>query len=291
MTRLLIARENLGIKNMLVILRHPEFRDLIKCMFDHPGRSLNIAEKKSHSSQPIKHSMSWSSDCDRIRIYVMNDETLSDAERFLAPILNKSAFPRTAHLWLICWFKFQGSRGDGKKSIIDILSSEQSATLPNELYPHRRKAVIKKALDLLSGLHNACCRSPQSSDQRFASHRNQKVTDPLLDLVVVEGIYPCLSIGVGVPIERRITSVIKGDLVSRPLSQHQDGQSHDQELTTAIIDCLYPILSSRKGLASNIESRMLADLIAAVGQAAFSPDYAVETRQKYLAMFDSLLDR
>ncbi|KAL8850346.1 MAG: hypothetical protein Q9221_004666 [Calogaya cf. arnoldii] len=203
----------------------------------------------------------------------MNDETLSDAERFLAPILNER------------------SRGDGRKSIIDILSSEQSAALPDELYPYRRKTVIKKALDLFSGLHNACCQSPQSSDQHFASQRNQKVTDALLDLVVIEGIYPCLSIGVGIPIERRITAVIKKDLVSRPLNQHQDGQSHDKELITAIIDCLYPILSSRKGLASNIESRMLADLIAAVGQAAFSSEYAVETRQKYLAMFDCLLDR
>lgn len=117
------------------------------------------------------------------------------------------------------------------------------------------------------------------------------MTDALLDLVVIEGIYPCLSTGVGVPMERRVKSALKGAFVTRRLSQDENGQSHDQELLTAIVDCLSPILSSGKGFASNVEARMFVDLVAAVGQAAFSPDFAVGSKQRYLTIFDNVLDR
>lgn len=116
------------------------------------------------------------------------------------------------------------------------------------------------------------------------------MTDALLDLVVIEGIYPCLSNGVGVPMERRLKSALKNDLVTRPLSQDKNG-SHNQELIAAIVDCLYPILSSGNVLASNVEARMLVDLVAAVGQVTFDPDFAVGSRQHYLEIFDKLLER
>lgn len=91
--------------------------------------------------------------------------------------------------------------------------------------------------------------------------------------------------------ERRVKSALKGDFVTRRLSQDKNGPSHDQELLTAIVDCLCPVVLSQKGLASNFEARMLVDLMAAVGQAAFSPDFAVGSRQRYLTIFDSVLDR
>ncbi|KAI4261476.1 MAG: hypothetical protein L6R42_003322 [Xanthoria sp. 1 TBL-2021] len=204
------------------------------------------------------------------------DDTLSEAERFLAPIISKA------------------SRPGQTKSIIDRLSSGQSGVSPpsdkSGHDSHQRHTVIEKALGLLSGLHDALSRNPHCLDQPFARQRAQKVTDALLDLVVIEGIYPCLSTGVGVPMERRVKSALKGDLVTRQLSQDENGQSHDQELLTAIVDCLSPILSSGKGFASNVEARMFVDLVAAVGQAAFSPDFTVGSKQRYLAIFDRVLD-
>ncbi|KAL9033458.1 MAG: hypothetical protein Q9180_005935, partial [Flavoplaca navasiana] len=168
--------------------------------------------------------------------------------------------------------------------------SEPSSDGP-EQFEDRRQAIIKKALGLLSALHKDYCQGLRYPDYRPTTSRAQKLTDALLDLIVIEGIYPCLETGVGVPMERRLKPVLKGDFVARPLGQRREVQLHDQQLMRAIIDCLYPILMSREGLASNVEARMLVDMIAAVGQAAFSPAFPNDKRERYLEMFEGILNR
>ena len=178
--------------------------------------------------------------------------------------------------------------------MLDRLSSESSGKSPSDVLGQcedQRHAIIKKALGLLSGLHKDSCQRLRYPNYRPTTSRAQKLTDALFDLIVIEGIYPCLEIGVGVPMERRLKPVLKGDFVARPLGQSQEVQPHDQRMIKAIIDCLYPILMAREGLASNVEARMLVDMVAAVGQAAFSPAFAVDKRQRYLEMFEGLLNR
>ncbi|KAL9010673.1 MAG: hypothetical protein Q9180_009269 [Flavoplaca navasiana] len=178
--------------------------------------------------------------------------------------------------------------------MLDRLSSESPGKPPSDgpgQCEDRRQAIIKKALGLLSGLHKDSCQKLRYPDHSPTTSRDQKLTDALLDLIVIEGIYPCLEIGVGVPMERRLKPVLKGDFVARPLGQCQEVQAHDEKLIRAIIDCLYPILMSREGLASNVEARMLVDMIAAVGQAALSPAFPNDERERYLEMFEGLLNR
>ncbi|KAL8669542.1 MAG: hypothetical protein Q9168_005874, partial [Polycauliona sp. 1 TL-2023] len=206
----------------------------------------------------------------------MSKDTLDEAERFLAPILSRSI------------------RRNGSQSIIDTLWSEELGILPNNgntQYMDRRQIIIQKTLELLANLHEISCKTSQDPDQARASATDSRVIDALLDLVVIEGIYPCLMTGVGIPIELRLKSALKGDVSVRQLSQQTDVPSHDVEIIKTIIDCLYPILRSRNGLASSVETRMLVDLIAIVGQAAFSSALAAGSRQQYTTMFDSLLDR
>ncbi|KAL8857496.1 MAG: hypothetical protein Q9178_005990 [Gyalolechia marmorata] len=205
----------------------------------------------------------------------MEDHILSEAERFLAPILVKASRPAQT------------------KSIIECMTSEQPGSPPtndSRQYPHQRRTVINKALHLLSSLHDASRKDSPRLEQPAAGSKSQKLIDTLIDLVVLEGIYPCLSPGVGVPMERRVKSALKGDLVTRPLSQPNPENLQDRELIATIVDRLYPIVLSRQGLASSVEARMLVDLIAAVAEAAFSPNFTAEFRQKYLSYFDSLLD-
>ncbi|KAL8731155.1 MAG: hypothetical protein Q9166_003562 [cf. Caloplaca sp. 2 TL-2023] len=203
------------------------------------------------------------------------DSTLRDVDGFLAPVLNKNS-----------------RQGQGE-SIIDILSSAHfgiSPTPDNGQYTERRQQVIKKALDLLQILHDACSTSSKGLNQSFTNQRDQKVIDALLDLVVLEGIYPSVSPGVGVSMQLRVKSALRDEFVTRPLQQDQGGQPQDQELLASIMHCLSPALLSRKGLASSIAARIWVDLIAAVGELAFSPSFAAESRQKYRAIFDDLLD-
>ncbi len=174
------------------------------------------------------------------------------------------------------------------------MTSEQPGSPPTNdswQYPHQRRTVITEALHLLSSLHRAFCKVSTRFDQLTAGSKSRKLIDTLIDLVVLEGIYPCLSPGVGVPMERRVKSALKGDLVTRPLSQPNPENLQDQELIATIVDCLYPIVLSRQGLASSLEARMLVDLIAAMAEAAFSLHFTAEFRQKYLSSFASLLDR
>ncbi|KAL8782337.1 MAG: hypothetical protein Q9213_005458 [Squamulea squamosa] len=189
---------------------------------------------------------------------------MSEAERFLGPILNNS------------------SRSVRGESIIDILANEYFGLSSDEQGQdaEQRQKVINQALTLIGNLHDELCLGKNS----VTYQRDQRVTDALLDLVVLEGIYPSLSPGVGVPMERRVKSALKGGLITRKLDQTQSGQAQDQALLAAIIDTLNPIFVSRKGLASNIEARSLVDMIGAMGELAFSPAFATESRRSQLSL-------
>lgn len=181
--------------------------------------------------------------------------------------------------------KHEANRTDRGKSVIHVLSSPAGE---NE---ESRQHVIVRALDLLQNLHDASCITGTASDQPFASQRERKLVHTLLDLVVLEGIYPSLSPGVGLPMEQRVKSALNGHFVTRPLTQHHGGQPRDQQLLALILDRLYPMLLSRKGVAPSMDTRVSVDLIAAVAELAYSPAFAAESRQAYLSKFHHLLDR
>ncbi|KAL8688350.1 MAG: hypothetical protein Q9218_005718 [Villophora microphyllina] len=137
-----------------------------------------------------------------------------------------------------------------------------------------RKVVIEKTLGIVEHVHTA-----YSSIQGDRDHvdpltipKNQKTVDVLIDLVVIEGVYPCLSPGVGTPMERRLKSALKGGLVTTPLAEEQDNRADKNQLLDTIVSRMYPIAVSHLGLAPNIQERAYVDLIAAAGQLAFAPE-------------------
>lgn len=148
-------------------------------------------------------------------------------------------------------------------------------------------------MKFICDLHASCGDSSNGSDQSEAAtnQRSQKAVDALLDLVVLEGIYPSLSFGVGIPVERRLKSALKGGFTTRSLSKVSDERSEDQELLTRIVKCLCPISLSKKGLGSSIQDRMSVDLIAAAGELAFSPTFNVQERQRFAPTFEEIIDR
>lgn len=113
----------------------------------------------------------------------------------------------------------------------------------------------------------------------------------LLDLVVLEGIYPSVSSGIGIPVERRLKSTLKGEFTTRSLRETSGGRPEDQRLLIHIINSLCPISLSREGLASSIQERMSVDLIAAVGELAFSPAWDVEIGRQFALSFREIIDR
>ncbi|KAL8722937.1 MAG: hypothetical protein Q9181_007390, partial [Wetmoreana brouardii] len=190
------------------------------------------------------------------------DAALDEADRFLAPVLNR-------------------------------YKTDVTSTAPDDgLHVKLRQKVIEKALDLIDSVHNAFCITDSSLGQSepLTSQRNQKILDALIDLVVIEGIYPSLAPDVGVPMERRVKSALKGDLVTKPLSQNRSGQLEDEELLVTIVRRLYALVLSQKGLASSIQDRVSVDLIAAASQVAFSRSCDVANKQDGFAALEYLID-
>lgn len=92
----------------------------------------------------------------------------------------------------------------------------------------------------------------------------------LLDLIVLEGVYPSLSKGVGVSIERRTRSR------ALPVRKARAGNEKDVELLRVVVSRLSAVLSDRRGggavSVQMIEDRCLVDVVAGCAELAFNPE-------------------
>ena len=153
--------------------------------------------------------------------------------------------------------------------------------------------MIHKALNLLLAIHNRLCQGDddQSSPETVFNPTRKKIVDGLLDLISLEGIYPSLSAGVGVSLERRVKSVLQGDIVSKPIAQELRCENQDKSLLSEIIHILWPVIEARgKGLQPAVEDRILVDIIAGTGELLFaSPTQLKSQNRTNASMFDKLL--
>lgn len=125
-------------------------------------------------------------------------------------------------------------------------------------------------------IHYALCRTShaQKSPTPLQDSKNRKIVDGLLDLISLEGIYPSLSPGVGIPIERRVRTVLQGGVITRTLSEEGDEEPRNKLLLTKIVDSLGTIPESNEvGLRLALQERTLVDLIAGLSELAYSPLY------------------
>ena len=176
--------------------------------------------------------------------------------------------------------------------MIDRLGSNIGTSLDQDSTP--RNAVIRKALTLLLDIHYCLTKtsSGQHSDDILHDSTNRKVINGLLDLISIEGIYPFLSPGVGVPIERRVKSVLQNAVVKESPQSESRSENLDKELLTEIIDSLYEISEAKgSGLNSALQTRTLVDLISGAGELAFADPIQDEQRSKtYVRIFNNILD-
>lgn len=145
---------------------------------------------------------------------------------------------------------------------------------------------------LLAEIHRAT-KNDDSAASNLANDLSKcKTVDGLLDLISLEGIYPCLSAGIGIPIERRVASVLRNGVVTRSSSSGDGPQSQGQSLLAKTCLALDEILKDVIGLASHIQERTLVDLIAGYGQLAYSPSAeSSSSRNIYSNTLNRLLDR
>ncbi|KAL8934616.1 MAG: hypothetical protein Q9216_005817 [Gyalolechia sp. 2 TL-2023] len=201
---------------------------------------------------------------------------MNEAERFMAPLL-------------------KAPNNQGARSVIEVLSGDYdriSHCADDERDDLRRRKIVKKALRLVQEIHASCETTSAGSDRldTLANQKGQRIVDALLDLLVLEGLYPSLSPGVGVPVECRLQSALKGGVTARPLDKASGGRLGDQQLLTDIVNSLHSTFLSRKGLAPSIRQRVTVDLIAAAGELAFSSSFDGKTRQRFTQIFKDFID-
>lgn len=160
-------------------------------------------------------------------------------------------------------------------SLIQRLSSSLPSPPPSTDTKALTSTVITYALSLLRSIHAAATASaatasasPQTAE-RLVNASDPRTITCLLDLLVLEGIYPSLSTGVGIPIERRARNFV---LPATRKKVQEVGENKNVELLGKVVDGLIRVMEGEGaeiGVGGTVKERCLVDVLAGCGELAF----------------------
>lgn len=173
-----------------------------------------------------------------------------------------------------------------------------------------RDIVITKALDLLSRIHRAFTtvndaahtQASHSEDVALDGAKRRRILHALLDLISLEGVYPSLSPGVGIPLQQRVISVLPAGVIAKQASLPSDDRPNDELLLDRILATLTEIVFDfRLSIQPVIRGRILSDMVSGVSDLAFNSKSLSPGRRRrheeafariveeYVLVFDSCL--
>ncbi|KAI5798955.1 hypothetical protein EDC01DRAFT_649849 [Geopyxis carbonaria] len=195
-----------------------------------------------------------------------------------------------------------------EKSLILRLSKNLTPSTEEKV---ARPILLRYTLDLVIRLHHELAeRDAEANGMPLESPGERRTIFALLDLLILEGIYPALSPGVDIPIERRARSFIVPSR-NKPVSDRIQEVAEDdvvKNIFKSIVEGLLNVLHKGeysleeqsiykkepwrryKGLESMVRERCLVDLIAGCGQLAFDPEAEIDNREHWKAKFTELTD-
>lgn len=133
--------------------------------------------------------------------------------------------------------------------------------------------VIAYAISLVQNIHAHLLTKYKSfpSPEDIFSPKDRRIIIALLDLLVLEGIYPCLTPGVGVPLERRAKVIIHPPPKTLSGGIRNRDRLQDINVLTDVILALSGLQDGRGEAAELLKDRYLVDLVAGYGELAFNP--------------------
>lgn len=194
------------------------------------------------------------------------------------------------------WHVDEIQRSQGK-SLLEILG--RSAEVAISDHNTTRNAVIGKALNILSQTHSAFVTPvedrdevPQAAadddDPNLEDARRRRMLHALLDLISLEGIYPSLSSGVGIPLQQRVISVLPAGVIAKQTHIPETATPRNEELLSRIMNALLNILSdTRPSIQPVIRGRILSDIISGTADLGFNPSLAASEQK--IAFQDDLI--
>lgn len=179
------------------------------------------------------------------------------------------------------------------QSLVDRLLTQLPEQTETEL-PKRRAAVLRAAISRLWDIHIALIEESVTCDvtQILYNSGNRRIIDGLLDLISLEGIYPALSPGVGIPIERRVKSVLQAGVAVRHVAEIGRKEDVDLNLLKEVADGLSKIvLAGNNGVNHAIRERNLVDVISGCGELAYGHSFEKANQtNEYRVLLEQLLD-
>ncbi|CAI7582380.1 unnamed protein product [Penicillium palitans] len=213
-----------------------------------------------------------------------HSEAFDSAKNFLTPVLDREEIQKT-----------QG------KSLLQILSrtpGEDDSAGDDAARP----TVINEALDILINIHRSFV-SPEdqygtlqsygeAEDSPSEDAKRRRMLHALLDLISLEGIYPSLSSGVGIPLQQRVISVLPAGVIAKQAQTVASSVPHDEPLLRRIIDVLVDVLFDLKpSLQPIIRGRILSDIISGTSDLAFNPNTVTSShRRTYQKTLAKIID-
>lgn len=161
-----------------------------------------------------------------------------------------------------------------------------------------RCIVIGIALDILADIHTAFI-SPANKADEYLDGENAALEDAkrrrmlhaLLDLISLEGIYPCLSSGVGIPLQQRVISVLPAGVIAKQAHLPSSSKPNDEALLDRILSTLFGIVFDvRPSIQPVIHSRILSDMISGVSDLAFNSFISSSGKQRHKEAFGKIIE-
>jgi hypothetical protein len=219
-------------------------------------------------------------------------DAFNAASGFLNPVLDRGMqiphFPYCRYKVNNDVDEIQRSQG---QSLVEILS--RFLNLPSASDETARTAVVSKALDILSAIHNAfvtplthqdLVQEPQVKVENPALEdaKRRQMIHALLDLISLEGIYPSLSSGIGIPLQQRVISVLPAGVIAKQTSVPASSVPHDEALLNRIMKVLLGItLDDKDSIQPIIRGRILSDIISGTADLAFNPNVVASKSKVY----------
>lgn len=115
--------------------------------------------------------------------------------------------------------------------------------------------------------------------------KRRRALHAVLDLLAFEGIYPCLSPGVGVPLEKRMISILPAGIVAKQTCAEPGDKAQSDQLLKRILDVLESILKdTRPSIQPIIRNRILPDILCGAGELGYNSQCLsqndIETHQR-----------
>ncbi|KAJ5714694.1 uncharacterized protein N7483_011875 [Penicillium malachiteum] len=214
-------------------------------------------------------------------------EAFHKASVFLSPVLDKGME-----------ILIERSRGT---SLLRSLSQKTEAPQGDD--ETSRTAVIGKALEILNDIHDAFVTPIESSekyknvavegrDPALEDAKRRRMLHALLDLISLEGIYPSLSSGVGIPLQQRVISVLPAGVIAKQTAVHTSILHRNMSLLRHIVEALLNILlDPRPSIQPVIRGRILSDVISGTADLAFNKNIkGYDGQRKLQAQFVNIIN-